>query len=103
VGRATLPPHKTVTISIRRVSDRSQGEKRRTPLASTATQIDLVSLIAEQIATGIDNAVGYWLCRIERELATSGLTPNEQLRAIELILQEYKETTGKLLLRCAEA
>jgi hypothetical protein len=76
---------------------------RRTPLASTAAQIDLVGLIAEQIASGIDNAVGYWLGRVERELATSGLTPNEQLRAIELILREYKETTGKLPFRCAEA
>lgn len=72
-------------------------------MASTVAQIDLVSLIAEQIASGIDNAVGYWLGRVERELATSGLTPNEQLRAIELILQEYKVTTGKPQFRCAEA
>jgi hypothetical protein len=72
-------------------------------LASTAAQIDLVSLIAEQIASGIDSAVGYWLGRIERELASSGLTPNEQLRAIELILREYREATGKLPFRCAEA
>ncbi|HKW19389.1 MAG TPA: hypothetical protein VJO35_17905 [Terriglobales bacterium] len=66
-------------------------------------QIDVVSLIAEQIACGIDNAVGYWLGRVERELAGSGLTPAEQVRAIELILREYKEITGNSPLRCAEA
>lgn len=71
-------------------------------MAST-TQIDVVSLIAEQIACGIDNAVGYWLGRVECELASSGLTPAEQLRAIELILREYKQTTGNSPLHCAEA
>ncbi|HZQ19377.1 MAG TPA: hypothetical protein VFA90_11685 [Terriglobales bacterium] len=67
------------------------------------TQIDVVSLIAEQIASGIQDAVGYWLGRVERELASSGLTANEQLRAIEIIVQEYKETTEKVQFRCAEA
>lgn len=67
------------------------------------TQIDIVSLIAEQIASGIDKAVGYWLGRVESELAGSGLTPAEQLRAIELVVQEYKEATGIPKFGCAEA
>lgn len=71
-------------------------------MASTV-QIDLVSLIAKQIVSGIDEAVGYWLGRVERELANSRLTPYEQLRAIELVLQEYTEVTGKPQFRCAEA
>lgn len=71
-------------------------------MAST-TQIDLVSLIAKQIASGIDDAVGYWLGRVERELTDSKLSPDEQLRAIELVLQEYTEVTGKSQFRCAEA
>jgi hypothetical protein len=72
-------------------------------LATVTPQIDLVRLIAEQIACGIDSAVGYWLARVERELTDSSLTPGEQLRAIELILQEYIEVTGKPHFRCAEA
>lgn len=76
--------------------------EERVTLAST-TQIDVVSLIAEQIASGIEDAVAYWLGRIERELANSSLTANEQLRVIEIIVQEYKETTEKVQFRCAEA
>jgi hypothetical protein len=71
-------------------------------LAGT-TEIDVVSLIAEQIASGIEDAVGYWLGRVEQELATSGLTALEQLRAIELIVREYKETTERVQFRWAEA
>ena len=67
------------------------------------THTDFVSLVAREIAFGIDDAVGYWLGRIERELRESGLSPDEQLRAIELILQEYKATTGSLDFNCAQA
>lgn len=72
-------------------------------MATATTQVDLVGLIAAEIACGIDEAVGYWLDRVERRLADSGLTPDEQLRAIGLVLREYKEATGKLPFYCAQA
>lgn len=41
------------------------------PIAATET--DFVNLIAQEIAFGIDDAVGYWFGRIERQLARTGL------------------------------
>ena len=45
----------------------------------------------------------YWLGRIEMELVDAKLTTIERIHAIELILHEYKETTGKAQLSCASA
>jgi hypothetical protein len=72
-------------------------------MASTATRSDFVSLVAQEIALGIDHAMDYWLGRIERELVDAKLTTPERLRAVELILREYKEATGKAQLSCASA
>ena len=67
------------------------------------TQTEFVGLIAAEIAGGIDEAIGYWLGRVERELIDRSLTPHEQLRAIANVLREYKELTGKLQFCSAEA
>jgi hypothetical protein len=72
-------------------------------LASTTNQADLVSMIAEEIGSGIDEAVEYWLGRIERELVRGGFSPEQQLRAIRGIIREYKQATGKLPFHCAQA
>ena len=72
-------------------------------MASTSTQSDLVSMIAQEVVSGIDEAVNYWLNRIEQELGDRGLSAEQQLRGIELVIREYKEVTGNLPFRCAEA
>jgi hypothetical protein len=72
-------------------------------MESTATRSDFVSLVAEEISFGIDHALDYWLGRIEMELVDNKLTPAERLRAIEFIVREYKEATGKTQLACASA
>lgn len=72
-------------------------------MASTATRADFVSLVAQEIASGIDHALDYWLGRIELELVDAKLTTIERVHAIELILREYKEATGKTQLSCASA
>ena len=72
-------------------------------MASTATRSDFVSLVAQEIAFGIDHALDYWLGRIEMELVDAKLTTIERIYAIELILREYKEATGKAQLSCARA
>jgi len=72
-------------------------------LASTSTQSDLVSMIAQEVVSGIDEAVGYWLGRIEQEMAVRGFSAEQQLRGVELVIREYKEATGKLPFRCAQA
>jgi hypothetical protein len=72
-------------------------------MASTATRADFVTMIAEEISFGINHALDYWLGRIEMELVDRKLTTSERLHAIELILREYKEATGRTQLRCASA
>ena len=72
-------------------------------MASASTQSDLVSMIAHEVVSGIDEAVGYWLNRIEQELTARGLSAEQQLSRVELVIREYKEATGKLPFRCAEA
>jgi hypothetical protein len=72
-------------------------------MASTATRADFVSLVAEEISFGINHALDYWLGRIEMEVVDAKLSNAERLRAIEFILLEYKEATGKTQLTCASA
>ena len=72
-------------------------------MASTGTRADFVNLIAEEISFGIDHALDYWLGRIEMELVDRKLTTVERLHAIEFILREYKEASGKAQLTCASA
>jgi len=82
---------------------RLRMQSKESTLASTSTKADLISMIAQEVASGIDEAVGYWFNRIEHELAGRGLSAEQQLRGIELVIREYKETTGKLPFRCAQA
>ena len=72
-------------------------------MASTSTQSDLVSMIAQEVVSGIDEGVCYWLSRIEQELAGRGLSVEQQLRGIKMVIREYKEATGKLPFHCAQA
>ena len=72
-------------------------------MATTSTQSDLVSMIAHEVISGIDEAVGYWLGRIEQEIAARGLSAEQQVGAIERVIREYKEATGQLPFRCAQA
>ena len=72
-------------------------------MATASTQSDLISMIAHEVISGIDEGVGYWLGRIEQELVGGGLSAEQQLHAVERVIREYKEATGKLPSRCAEA
>jgi len=72
-------------------------------LATASTQSDLVSMIAHEVVSGIDEAVGYWLGRIEQEITGRGVSAEQQLRAVKLVIREYKQATGKMPFQCAEA
>ena len=60
-------------------------------MASLAGRPDFVSIVAQEISTGIDRALGYWLGRIEVEVMDRSLTSAQRINAIEDILQEYKQ------------
>jgi hypothetical protein len=72
-------------------------------MASSVTRSEFVSLVAGEIVAGIDHAVEHWLARIEQELAGAGMTALDRVHAVERVLREYKEVTGKTSLRCASA
>lgn len=60
-------------------------------------------MIAQEVVSGIDEAVSYWLGRIEHELANRGFSAEQQLRGVEVVIREYKEATGKLPFSYAQA
>jgi len=72
-------------------------------MASRATQTDFVDMVAAEVSSGIDRALGYWLGRIELEVVYHSLTTSQRIDAIENILQEYKVRSGRADVGCASA
>ena len=72
-------------------------------MASKATRSDFVEVIASELSSGIDRAVGYWLGRIEIEVVDRSLTTSERIQAIEDILYEYRIVSGRADVGCASA
>ena len=72
-------------------------------MARRATQTDFVDTVAEEVSSGIDRALGYWLGRIELEVVDRSLTTSQRIDAIENILQEYKVRSGRAGVGCASA
>ena len=59
-------------------------------MASPRGKGEFIALVADEIASGIDCALRYWLGRIELEIVDRSLTPQERLLAVAEILAEYK-------------
>jgi hypothetical protein len=72
-------------------------------MASRATQTDFVDMVAAEVSSGIERALGYWLGRIELEVVDHSLTTSQRIDAIENILQEYKVRSGRADVGCASA
>jgi hypothetical protein len=72
-------------------------------MTGSSTRTDFVSMVAEEISSGIDRALQYWLGRIELEVVDRSLSTAERIDAIEGILTEYKIRTGKAEFGCASA
>lgn len=72
-------------------------------MASTATKADFVRMVAQEVSSGIDRALQYWLGRIEMEAVDGKLTLAQRISAIERILTEYKVSTGQPGVGCASA
>ena len=72
-------------------------------MASRATQTDFVDMVAAEVSSGIDRALGYWLGRIELEVVDHSLTTSQRIDAVENILQEYKVRSGRADVGCASA
>jgi hypothetical protein len=51
-------------------------------MASKATRADFVEMVAEEISSGIDRALHYWLGRIELEIVDRSLSTSERIYAV---------------------
>jgi hypothetical protein len=60
-------------------------------MSRAASRADFVDLVAQEILSGIDRALHYWLGRIELEVLDGSLSTAERMYAIERIIQEYKD------------
>jgi hypothetical protein len=72
-------------------------------MGSKARRADFVNLVAQEISSGIDRGLQYWLGRIELEVVDGSLSYDERLSAIEQIIQEYKQIASGVRIGCASA
>ena len=68
-------------------------------MAATAVPIDVVDVIAAEMAIGVERAVECWMSEIEQALTDIHLTSLGRLNAVSEILNEYKRLTGKAQLK----
>ena len=60
-------------------------------MAKAATKDDFVLMVAEEVSSGIERGLNYWMGRIELEVVDRSLSTAERIYAIEQILQEYRD------------
>jgi hypothetical protein len=62
----------------------------------TANRQDLIRVIAEEMADGVDTAVDCWMTQIDSALTDTRLSPLGRLNAVQEVVQNYKLLTGKV-------
>ena len=72
-------------------------------LTTTPISNELVSVVAAEMAFGVEQAVECWMAQIERALEDPRLTTLGRLNAVGQILERYKDLTGKIHLECRRA
>jgi hypothetical protein len=63
-------------------------------MARAASKDDFVLMVAQEVSSGIERGLNYWMGRIELEVVDRSLSTAERIYAIEQILQEYRDTTN---------
>ena len=69
-------------------------------MATKALDRDVVLVIAEEMANGVQNAVDSWMTEIDLALTDSRLNTLGRLNAVREIIQNYKHLTGQEELDC---
>jgi hypothetical protein len=72
-------------------------------VATTAINRDLVQVIAEEIAAGVEAAVACWMTEIDQAITDVELTTLGRLNAVREIVAHYKHLTGKVQSVCRKA
>lgn len=69
-------------------------------MATQAFERDVVRVIAEEMANGVQNAVDCWMTEIDLAVTDSTLSTLARLNAVREIIQNYKHLTGQEDLDC---
>jgi hypothetical protein len=67
-------------------------------VATTVVDRDLIQVIAEEMAIGVETAVDRWMAQIDLALTDMHLTTLGRLDAVREIVESYKHLTGKVQL-----
>jgi hypothetical protein len=70
---------------------------------STAVPREIVDVIANEMAWGVERAVEYWMSQVEHALADRELTSLGRLYAVKDVVERYKSLTGKVELKVRSA
>lgn len=65
-------------------------------MATIGVHQDLIRVIAEEMAFGVETAVDCWMTQIDSALSDTRLTTLGRLNAVHEIVQSYKQLTGKV-------
>jgi hypothetical protein len=58
---------------------------------------EIVDVIADEMAWGVERAVEYWMSQIEHALEDRELTSLGRLYAVKDVVERYRDLTGKEL------
>jgi hypothetical protein len=64
-------------------------------VATAAVPREIVDVIADEIAWGVERAVEYWMSQIEHAVSDTNLTSLGRLYAVKDVVEQYKGLTGK--------
>jgi hypothetical protein len=65
-------------------------------VATSAVNRELIRVIAEEMASGVETAVECWMTKIDLALTDMHLTTLGRLNAVREIVENYKHLTGRL-------
>jgi hypothetical protein len=69
-------------------------------VATQAHDRDVVLVIAQEMANGVQNAVDCWMTEIDLAVTDSKLSTLARLNAVREIIENYKRLTGQEDLDC---
>lgn len=70
---------------------------------TTVVPREIVDVIADEMAWGVERAVEYWMSQIEHALADTQLTSLGRLYAVKDVVDHYRSVTGKVALEARRA
>jgi len=65
-------------------------------VATIAAHQELIRVIAEEMACGVEKAVDCWMTQIDSALTDARLTTLGRLNAVHAIVQNYQLSTGRI-------